>query len=177
MGSTPITSTTSPAQSPMWTQCHIGWATVIVGTDKSPFLPMTFNFANEEIQYLVNALLNQDATRPQYDPDICRLVANKILHAPINLESPDVRFLQTFLQEQSEIYGRMSSTANEKQPVTLASFSMQKQQGIIVSIAGKLGCNTKVISNNQPPSIPNSPRQEGSRHIMVDPTLNDKFPP
>ena len=126
---------------------------------------MTIDFSGEEKQYLVNALINQDATQPQWDNvDERRAIALAVQDNSHAYTIREIGILQVMLQEHVEIYGRISSTANEKQPLTLASFSMHKQMEVIVSAGAKVGIT---LHNNCPLSIPNSTRTEGSRSIMI----------
>lgn len=126
------------------------------------------SFTEQEIRFIANLLLSQDAAVPQYDAATCRLIATK-LTSKQNLTSQDVGFLQSLLQEQSEIWGRQSNTANEKRQLSLASWVPQQTRELLKSITDKLGANLSIDTTT--PSIPSSPRDEGSRSIMINPNF------
>ena len=83
----------------------------------------------------------------------------------------DIAFLQQLIQEQSEIWGRRSTTANEK---TFGSghhymgFIPTRTLQLINSISAELGSLVKVLVDH---SDVNFPRGEGSIGIMKDPNI------
>jgi hypothetical protein len=134
---------------------------------------MLVSLTEPESRFLANLLLSQDATLPQYDFSTCAAIVPKVVEAsvtPTEFASQDIGFLQSIMQDQSEIWGRQSSTANEKQPVMLGAFVPQGTRQLIKSISDKLGA--KLLIDTATYSFPVSPRAEGSPSIMTDPTLN-----
>lgn len=130
------------------------------------------DFNAEESQFLSNLLMerSQDANLAQYDQAVIVLLAELLsTSSPYDFNAQELGFLQYLMQEQSEIWGRQSSTANEKQPVLLGSFVPQKTRRLIKSISDKLGA--KIPVDTLTPSFPISPRAEGSASIMQDPRL------
>lgn len=130
------------------------------------------DLTNEERQFLNNLLLERRQDASKYDTE--SLVLDGLLLSFVFVSTEvgprENGFLQFLMQEQSEIWGRLSSTANEKQPVVLGSFVPQKTRQLIKAISDKLGAHIEV--DVLTPSLPISPRAEGSQSIMTDPTLN-----
>lgn len=135
---------------------------------------MNPDLTTEESQFLTNTLagIQQNSlgltTPPPQEMDMISEIILKIIFKD-DFTAQEIGYLQTVMQIQSEIWGRQSSTANEKLPVTLASFVPQHTRVLIKSISTKLGAS--IIVDVDERSIPNSPRKEGSRSIVVDPTL------
>lgn len=126
-------------------------------------------FTTEENQFLVNLLLAPDVCWLSYDPIFSREVAQKLMASlSPSLTNQDIGFLQSILQEQNEIWGRKSTTANEKQPIAAGhTFNAQSHLILIKSTSDKLGALIKVDITLR--SDIHTPREEGSRSIMKNP--------
>lgn len=135
---------------------------------------MSIQLTNEESGFLIALMIerSQDANLAQQDNGLPVSIFKKITGLPMELSSQETSFTQSVLQEQSEIWGRSSSTANEKQPVSLGSFVPQKTRQLIKSISDKLGAKISVDVTERSFSI--SPRGEGSISIMQDPRIVEK---
>lgn len=127
---------------------------------------MTVNLTPEETQFLINNLLSPDQAAPVYLPEARLLVSRKLMNlSPIQLDSTDVSFLQYVLQELSEIHGRQSSTANEKQSIAPGHrFRPQRTLALLQSISDKLGASLKIDTTQHLDQ--HSPNESGSRGIM-----------
>lgn len=129
---------------------------------------MTIDLTHEEIQFLVNNLLNPDqAAVLNFQPEMRMDIANaiRLLH-PAQLNAQQVGYLQWFLQDQSEIHGRQSTTANEKQSINPGSrFRPHQTLVMIKSISDKLGAALQVDTTQH--SDLHSPNEPGSRGIMT----------
>jgi len=130
------------------------------------------DLSTEERQFLSTLVMErlQDASKAQYEQALLEQMLLNFIFTDNEIDPRTNGFLQVLMQEQSEIWGRESSTANEKQPVTLGQFVPQKTRQLVKSISTKLGASLAVDTTS--PSFPVSPRAEGSPSIMTDPTLN-----
>jgi hypothetical protein len=129
---------------------------------------MIITFTAEENQFLTNLLLNPDVTSPRPDTTTAQDLACELLaDLTHDFAQSEVSFLQYLMQEQYEIWGRTSSTANEKQPLQPGStFQAQRTLFLVNAIGIKLGASIPVDTTIH--SDLHSPREEGSFSIMED---------
>lgn len=134
---------------------------------------MPIQLTSEEYQFLNGTLigiqqnsLGLTTPSPQEIDTINEILLKMIFKD--DFESKEVYYLQSILQVQSEIWGRRSSTANEKLGVVPHAFVPQRTLQLIKSISDKLGASLMVDTETRGDKL--SPRAEGSITIMTDVT-------
>lgn len=128
---------------------------------------MNVNLTTDEVQYLINLLLDrrQDALFGAPSQQEINTI-NKILANTADFDQQEVGYLQSLLQEQSEIWGSRRSVANEKSGTVGPgqNFVAHRTLVLIKRISDKLGANLKIDIDTKTDQT--SPRGEGSISIM-----------
>lgn len=115
----------------------------------------------------------QDDSKASVEQPLLGVIVSKMLIGlgiSVDFTQQQVGYLQFLLQEAAEINGRTSSVANEKS--SGPRWRPLKELELVKSVSDKLGAS--LIIDTETPTIVESPRGEGSRSIMVDPTFDPR---
>lgn len=135
---------------------------------------MSIFLSISEYQFLSNTLIERFTNAVYRDTEgaiIQSILYNMKGLSNIAFSIQEIGYLQSLLQELSEIHGSRHSIANEKKfmgPGT--TFIPQRTLILVKSISDKLGANL-VIDTTTQSDAPQGGRLEGSIWVMTDPTI------
>lgn len=139
---------------------------------------MIIDFTPDEVRFLVNTLIDRRQSPllgHLEDGGLINVFISKVYAADFDFDNQMIGFLQSMMQEQSEVWGSRRSTANEKLPVVGPGLQFVPQRTLILvkSVSDKLGAHLTIDTQTRTDETPT--RAEGSTWIMKN-VLEKRLP-